>query len=87
MRCHVRSEGCPGKVAVDNSAAMIRRCQEYLNAQHVRGTAPRAGAGGQLPTIDLALTSLVARNFTLQFIPPSSACHLGAHPPGPAAGR
>ena len=71
MRRHVRSEGCR-VVAVDNSAAMTRRCQEYLNAQDAmyQELLPVQVLEADVLTIDFAPTSLVAMNFTLQFIPP-----------------
>ncbi|GGH96758.1 carboxy-S-adenosyl-L-methionine synthase CmoA [Pseudomonas fluvialis] len=71
MRRHVRSEGCR-VVAVDNSAAMISRCQEYLNAQDAmyQELLPVQVLEADVLTIDFAPTSLVAMNFTLQFIPP-----------------
>ena len=33
LRRHVRTEGCK-VIAVDNSAAMVERCREYLNGQN-----------------------------------------------------
>lgn len=71
MRRHVRSEGCR-VVAVDNSAAMTRRCQEYLNAQDAmyQELLPVQVLEADVLSIDFAPASLVAMNFTLQFIPP-----------------
>jgi tRNA (cmo5U34)-methyltransferase len=71
MRRHVRSEGCQ-VVAVDNSAAMISRCHEYLSAQDAmyQELLPVQVLEADVLSIDFAPASLVAMNFTLQFIPP-----------------
>ena len=72
--CRRRSEGCQ-VVAVDNSAAMISRCHEYLSAQDAmyQELLPVQVLEADVLSIDFAPASLVAMNFTLQFIPPEQA--------------
>ncbi len=69
LRRHVRAEGCR-VIAVDNSAAMVERCREYLNAQDsmFQELLPVEVIEADILELTLEPCSLVALNFTLQFI-------------------
>ncbi len=71
LRRHVRTEGCR-VIAVDNSHAMVERCREYLHAQDsmFQELLPVDVQEGDILALDFAPASLVALNFTLQFIDP-----------------
>ncbi|MCD5995141.1 carboxy-S-adenosyl-L-methionine synthase CmoA [Pseudomonas sp. CDFA 602] len=71
LRRHVRSEGC-SVVAVDNSSAMVERCREYLNAQNsmFQELLPVDVIEGDILGLEFKPASVVALNFTLQFIAP-----------------
>lgn len=71
LRRHVRSDGCR-VIAVDNSSAMVERCREYLHAQDAmfQELLPAEVLEADILALDLRPSSLVALNFTLQFIPP-----------------
>jgi tRNA (cmo5U34)-methyltransferase len=73
LRRHVRSEGCR-VLAVDNSAAMVERCSEYLKAQDAmyQELLPVQVLEADITSLDLQPASVVAMNFTLQFIEPSA---------------
>ncbi len=70
MRHHVRVDGCR-VIAVDNSAAMIERCNEYLHAQDsmFQELLPVELIEADICQLPLTDASVVALNFTLQFIP------------------
>ncbi|MGK9065415.1 carboxy-S-adenosyl-L-methionine synthase CmoA [Stutzerimonas chloritidismutans] len=72
LRRHVKAEGCR-VLAVDNSAAMVERCREYLHAQDSMFQELLPADVIEADVLELAFqpTSLVALNFTLQFIPPA----------------
>ncbi|MET1080830.1 MAG: carboxy-S-adenosyl-L-methionine synthase CmoA [Pseudomonas sp.] len=72
LRRHVRVEDCR-VLAVDNSAAMVERCREYLHAQDAMFQELLPVQVIEADILDLAFQpcSLVALNFTLQFIAPS----------------
>ena len=72
LRRHVRAEGCR-VIAVDNSAAMVERCREYLNAQDsmFQELLPVEVIEADILELALEPCSLVALNFTLQFIEPA----------------
>ena len=77
MRRHVRVEG--GRiVAVDNSNAMVERCREYLNAQDAmhQELLPAEVLNADILQLELQRCSVVALNFTLQFIPPAQRLQL-----------
>ncbi|WP_173172102.1 carboxy-S-adenosyl-L-methionine synthase CmoA [Pseudomonas tohonis] len=69
LRRHVRSEGCR-VLAVDNSAAMVERCREYLHAQDsmYQELLPVEVLEADILALDFEPASLVAMNFTLQFV-------------------
>jgi tRNA (cmo5U34)-methyltransferase len=69
MRRHVKVDGCR-VVAVDNSKAMTERCQEYLSAQDAmfQELLPVQVAHGDILEFDFQPASVIALNFTLQFI-------------------
>ncbi len=72
LRRHVRAEGCQ-VIAIDNSQAMVERCREYLNAQNsmFQELLPVDVIEGDILALDFKLASVIALNFTLQFIPPA----------------
>lgn len=71
LRRHVRNDGCR-VIGVDNSHAMIERCSEYLHAQDAmyQELLPVELIEADILALDLQPTSLVAMNFTLQFLAP-----------------
>ncbi|EFW81635.1 carboxy-S-adenosyl-L-methionine synthase CmoA [Pseudomonas savastanoi pv. phaseolicola] len=71
LRRHVRSEGCE-VIAIDNSSAMVERCREYLNAQNsmFQELLPVQVIEGDILALEFKPASVVALNFTLQFIAP-----------------
>ncbi|MBA1203415.1 carboxy-S-adenosyl-L-methionine synthase CmoA [Pseudomonas capeferrum] len=71
LRRHVRSEECR-VIAVDNSAAMVERCRQYLTAQDSMFQELLPVHVLEADILDLALepASVVAMNFTLQFVAP-----------------
>ena len=71
LRRHVRAQGCR-VVAVDNSPAMVERCREYLHAQDsmFQELLPAEVIEADILALEFQPSSLVALNFTLQFIPP-----------------
>ena len=77
MRRHVKSEGCR-VIGVDNSAAMIARCHEYLHAQDsmFQELLPYELIEGDILALDFKPASVVALNFTLQFIAPERRLEL-----------
>lgn len=77
MRRHVKSEGCR-VIGVDNSAAMVTRCHEYLYAQDsmFQELLPYELIEGDILALDFQPASVVALNFTLQFIEPERRLEL-----------
>ncbi|EGH22169.1 methyltransferase [Pseudomonas amygdali pv. mori str. 301020] len=71
LRRYVRSEGCE-VIAIDNSSAMVERCREYLNAQNsmFQELLPVQVIEGDILALEFKPASVVALNFTLQFIAP-----------------
>jgi tRNA (cmo5U34)-methyltransferase len=71
LRRHVRSDGCR-VIAVDNSAAMVERCRQYLTAQDsmFQELLPVDVLEADILTLPFEPASVVAMNFTLQFIAP-----------------
>lgn len=71
LRRHVRTDGCR-VIAVDNSAAMVERCREYLNGQDsmFQELLPVEVIEGDILALEFQPASVVALNFTLQFIAP-----------------
>lgn len=71
LRRHVRAERCQ-IIAVDNSAAMVARCREYLHAQDAmfQELLPTEVMEADILKLSFQPSSLVALNFTLQFIAP-----------------
>ncbi|UFH48200.1 carboxy-S-adenosyl-L-methionine synthase CmoA [Pseudomonas sp. KNUC1026] len=71
LRRHVTTEGCH-VVAVDNSAAMVSRCSEYLKAQDAmfQELLPVQVIEADILQLNWQPASVVALNFTLQFIAP-----------------
>ncbi|MBD8733641.1 carboxy-S-adenosyl-L-methionine synthase CmoA [Pseudomonas sp. CFBP 13710] len=77
LRRHVRAEGCQ-VIAIDNSQAMVERCREYLNAQNsmFQELLPVDVIEGDILALDFKPASVIALNFTLQFIPPAQRLEL-----------
>lgn len=71
LRRHVQAEGCR-VIAVDNSAAMVERCRQYLTAQDsmFQELLPVQVVEADILALPLEPASVVAMNFTLQFIAP-----------------
>lgn len=71
LRRHVRREGCQ-VVAVDNSPAMVQRCREYLKGQDsmFQELLPVQVLEADILGFEFQPASVVALNFTLQFIAP-----------------
>ena len=71
LRRHVRSDDCR-VIAVDNSPAMVERCAEYLHAQDAmfQELLPVEVIEGDILALEFEPASVVALNFTLQFIAP-----------------
>ncbi len=71
FRRHVKTDGCR-VLAVDNSAAMVERCREYLHAQDsmFQELLPAEVLEADVLALPFRPASVVALNFTLQFIPP-----------------
>lgn len=70
LRRHVQAEDCR-VVAVDNSSAMVERCREYLHAQDsmFQELLPVEVLEADICQLEFQPASVVALNFTLQFIP------------------
>jgi len=70
LRRHVQAEDCR-VIAVDNSSAMVERCREYLHAQDsmFQELLPVEVLEADICRLDFQPASVVALNFTLQFIP------------------
>lgn len=70
LRRHVQTAGCR-VIAVDNSSAMVERCSEYLHAQDsmFQELLPVEVLEADICQLEFQSASVVALNFTLQFIP------------------
>lgn len=77
LRRHVRCDGCR-VIAVDNSPAMVERCAEYLHAQDAmfQELLPVEVIEADILALEFQPASLVALNFTLQFIAPEQRLEL-----------
>ena len=71
LRRHVKTQGCR-VLAIDNSPAMVERCREYLHAQDsmFQELLPVKVEEGDILALAFEPCSVVALNFTLQFIAP-----------------
>jgi tRNA (cmo5U34)-methyltransferase len=69
MRRNIDQSNCQ-IIAVDNSQAMIERCQLHLNA--FKGDTPVKVICGDIQEVELTNASVVILNFTLQFIEPDA---------------
>ena len=80
LRRHVRSDGCR-VIAVDNSPAMVERCRQYLTAQDsmFQELLPVEVVEGDILALTLQPASVIAMNFTLQFIEPGARRALLGH--------
>jgi tRNA (cmo5U34)-methyltransferase len=77
LRRHVQIDDCR-VIAVDNSNAMVERCREYLHAQDsmFQELLPVEVIEADILCLEFQPTSLVALNFTLQFIQPEQRLEL-----------
>ena len=77
LRRHVREDGCR-VIAVDNSSAMVERCREYLKAQDsmFQELLPVEVREADILDLPWQPASVVALNFTLQFIAPEQRLEL-----------
>ena len=77
LRRHVRTDGCH-VIAVDNSQAMVERCREYLNAQDsmFQELLPVDVIEADILAFEFKPASVIALNFTLQFIDPDKRLEL-----------
>ncbi|WP_417661357.1 carboxy-S-adenosyl-L-methionine synthase CmoA [Pseudomonas sp.] len=77
LRRHVQIEDCR-VIAIDNSSAMVERCREYLHAQDsmFQELLPVEVIEADILGLQFEPTSLVALNFTLQFIKPDQRLEL-----------
>lgn len=77
MRRHVQLDGCK-VVAVDSSSAMVSRCREYMSAQDsmFQELLPVEVIEADITRLKLAPSSVIAMNFTLQFIAPARRLQL-----------
>lgn len=71
LRRHVTADNCQ-VIAVDNSTAMVERCREYLHGQDsmFQELLPVEVIEGDILALEFQPSSVVALNFTLQFIAP-----------------
>ncbi|MDP5255049.1 MULTISPECIES: carboxy-S-adenosyl-L-methionine synthase CmoA [unclassified Vibrio] len=67
IRRHLQVAGCR-IIAVDNSKAMVEKCQLHLNAY--RSETPVEVIEADIRDIDISNASIVVLNFTLQFLSP-----------------
>ncbi|KZN30318.1 tRNA methyltransferase [Pseudoalteromonas luteoviolacea S2607] len=67
MRRNIDKENCQ-IIAIDNSAPMVERCQLHLKG--FRSDVPVDVQLGDINDVNIENASVVAMNFTLQFIPP-----------------
>ena len=65
-----RTAGCRIH-AIDNSEAMVERCRTLLSNMPGGGATPVIVTCADLETIDMHAASVVAMNFTLQFVAPA----------------
>jgi tRNA (cmo5U34)-methyltransferase len=77
LRRHVKTDDCR-VIAVDNSHAMVERCCEYLHAQDAmfQELLPACVIEADILSLEFQPASLVALNFTLQFIAPEQRLDL-----------
>lgn len=73
MRRCVKAKGCK-IIAVDNSPAMVEKCQRHLNA--FKSDIPVAIVCDDIMNIEISNASVVVLNFTLQFLEPEQRAAL-----------
>ncbi len=89
LRRHIKQPNCQ-ILAIDNSAPMVKRCQEYLIAQDAmhQELVPTQVIDADITSLAWQKASVVTMNFTLQFIKPEqrlavlSAIHQHLDPQG-----
>ena len=69
MRHFIRADNCK-IIGIDNSSAMVARCQEVI--QQDRATIPVEIKQQDIQEVDIENASIVVLNFTLQFIEPKA---------------
>lgn len=80
LRRHIRQPNCR-ILAVDNSAPMVKRCQEYLIVQDAmhEELVPAKVVEADILTMPWEEASVVTMNFTLQFIKPEQRLQVLEH--------
>lgn len=80
LRRHIKQPGCK-IIAIDNSAPMVARCQEYLTAQEAmyQELVPVQVIPADITQLKWQNASVFTMNFTLQFIPPDQRLPLLTH--------
>lgn len=73
IRRNVKCEGVK-IIGVDNSAAMVERCRNHINAYH--SDVPVQILLDDIRQIEIQNASMVVLNFTLQFLPPNDRLQL-----------
>ncbi len=73
VRRHITAKNCH-IIAVDNSSAMVERCNLHLNAY--RSDTKVSVLQNDIREINIENASMVILNFTLQFLSPSDRQHL-----------
>lgn len=73
MRHRIQAANCK-IIGIDNSKAMIERCQQVIDADS--GEVEVELVCGDLQNVSLEDASVVVLNFTLQFIPPEQRCQI-----------
>lgn len=80
LRRHIKLPGCK-IIAVDNSAPMVARCQDYLIAQEAmfQELLPVEVIPADITQLSWQNASVITMNFTLQFIAPEQRLMLLTH--------
>jgi len=73
MRKSISADGCK-IIAIDNSSAMVERCQMHINA--FKGKTPVEIIEGNILNTEINNASMVVLNFTMQFIEPERRAEL-----------
>lgn len=73
MRRSIKAQGCK-IIAVDNSPAMVEKCQRHLNA--FKSDIPVNIICDDIKNVEITNASVVVLNFTLQFLEPEQRAEL-----------
>ncbi|WP_392565209.1 carboxy-S-adenosyl-L-methionine synthase CmoA [Utexia brackfieldae] len=69
MRRHIHQPGCQ-IIAIDNSPAMVERCQRHISA--FKAQTPVDVVCADIMDIEISNASMIVLNFTLQFLTPTN---------------